>query len=228
MNNESRVLSRRNFLKVTGGSMLAIASGATLGCSLDRINNSTAENIVKNEHAKKILVLTGSPHRNGTTALLAEQFIQGAKSKGHLVNRFDSAFENVKPCNRCEYCKENSGKCIFEDAMERLSPELVAADVLVLVTPIYYFGMTRQLKCVIERFYSQNVALQGKKSTMLLAASGSKVDWVMDGLLGHYKCLCRYMKWEDQGSILAAGCPTREHLLNTSFPELANTLGASV
>ena len=44
-----------------------------------------------------IVVLTGSPHRNGTTSVLAEQFIKGAESKGHSVFRFDAAFHNIHP-----------------------------------------------------------------------------------------------------------------------------------
>ena len=46
----------------------------------------------------KVLVITGSPHKNGTTAALAEQFIAGAKAAGHEVTRFDAAFKQVHPC----------------------------------------------------------------------------------------------------------------------------------
>ena len=49
----------------------------------------------------KVLVITGSPHKNGTTAALAEQFIAGAKAAGHEVTRFDAAFKQVHPCIAC-------------------------------------------------------------------------------------------------------------------------------
>ena len=52
----------------------------------------------------KVLVITGSPHKNGTTAALAEQFIAGAKAAGHEVTRFDAAFKQVHPCIACEKC----------------------------------------------------------------------------------------------------------------------------
>ena len=52
----------------------------------------------------KITVITGSPHKNGTSALLADRFIKGAKEAGHNVFRFDSAFEQVKPCLGCDHC----------------------------------------------------------------------------------------------------------------------------
>ena len=46
----------------------------------------------------KIAVLTGSPHKNGATALLADRFIEGARAKGHEIYRFDAAFRNIHPC----------------------------------------------------------------------------------------------------------------------------------
>ena len=52
----------------------------------------------------KILVVTGSPHKAGTSTLLAEQFIKGAAEAGHEVCRFDAAFKNVHPCIACERC----------------------------------------------------------------------------------------------------------------------------
>ena len=52
----------------------------------------------------RIVVITGSPHRHGTSALLADRFIQGAQEAGHEVFRFDAAFETVHPCLACEKC----------------------------------------------------------------------------------------------------------------------------
>lgn len=46
----------------------------------------------------KILMITGSAHKNGTTAMLASEFIKGAEEAGHEVYRFDAAFKNVHPC----------------------------------------------------------------------------------------------------------------------------------
>ena len=51
-----------------------------------------------------IVVLTGSPHKNGATALLADNFIDGATRAGNTVFRFDAAFECVHPCIGCDTC----------------------------------------------------------------------------------------------------------------------------
>lgn len=67
----------------------------------------------------KIVVITGSPHKKGTSALLADEFIRGAKEAGHEVSRFDAAFENVHPCigcNKCEYGKKLRFSGCYEQA----------------------------------------------------------------------------------------------------------------
>ena len=65
----------------------------------------------------KIAVLTGSPHKNGTTTLLADRFIEGARAKGHEVYRFDAAFRNIHPCLGCDACGM-SGPCVHKDDIE--------------------------------------------------------------------------------------------------------------
>ena len=101
----------------------------------------------------KIVVVTGSPHKAGTSALLADKFIEGAQSKGHEVFRFNAAFEDIHPCRGCDACGMN-GPCVQKDAIEeKLIQKLVDCDMIVLVTPLYYFGFSAQLKTVIDRFY---------------------------------------------------------------------------
>ena len=172
----------------------------------------------------KMTVITGSPHKNGTSALLADRFIEGAIKSGHDVFRFNAAFEEVKPCIGCDRCGMN-GPCIYKDAMNKLFPELLAADLVVLVTPLYYWGMTAQLKTVIDRFYSENSKLHIKKKAVLLATAYDANDWTMEALTVHYKTLLRYLGWEDAGMVLAVGCGVRSDIERTDFPNQAYRLG---
>ena len=103
----------------------------------------------------KIVVLTGSPRRNGNSAYLAEQFIKGAQEQGHEVYRFDCVFKQVEPCRACNHCGMD-GPCVIKDDFSELRPQLVAADMVVFATPMYYFGMPAQMKRVIDRFYAIN------------------------------------------------------------------------
>lgn len=175
----------------------------------------------------KIAVLTGSPHKNGTTALLADRFIEGARAKGHEVYRFDAAFRNINPCLGCDACGM-SGPCVHKDDIETEAiQKFMEADVIALVSPVYYFALTAQLKTVIDRFYSRTYDINGKQS-VLLAAGGSDTPLTMCSIAKHYETLAGYMHWQDRGRVLAPGCPTREAAAKTEYPQKAFELGMSL
>lgn len=177
----------------------------------------------------KILMINGSPHTHGTTALLKDSFTEGALLAGHSVTYFDAAKEELHPCLGCNHCRNTEDGCVYKDAMEKLNPLLLDADCIVFITPLYYFGMSAQIKMAIDRFYANNTLLRSQnKKAILLAACGDKDDWAMDALTAHYKAVCHYLHWEDAGSILAYGMYVREDIENSDYPEKAKELGASL
>ena len=103
----------------------------------------------------KILVLNGSPRPNGNTAEMVSVFQDAAESNGHIVKIFNVCKMNIKGCLACEYCHgAGQGKCVQKDDMQAIYAELPDTEMLVLAAPIYYHGISGQLKCVIDRFYS--------------------------------------------------------------------------
>ena len=66
----------------------------------------------------KVVVITGSPHTNGTSAFLAEKIIKGATDAGHEIYRFDAADMDVHPCIACEKCHGEDAVCVFKDDMQ--------------------------------------------------------------------------------------------------------------
>ncbi len=109
----------------------------------------------------KILVLEGSPHKKGSSNTLAEQFIKGAEEVGHNVKVLDVAHMNIHPCQGCDACGIR-GSCVQNDDMQIVEQKMRSADMVAFVSPIYYFGMSAQLKLVIDRFYSFNSSISGK------------------------------------------------------------------
>ena len=77
-----------------------------------------------------IVVLTGSPRKQGTTSLLADNFVEGAQRGGHTVVRFDAAFREVHPCRGCNTCQRGVQSCVIQDDMQTLYPDLVRADLV--------------------------------------------------------------------------------------------------
>lgn len=176
----------------------------------------------------KITVITGSPHRKGTSALLADEFIRGAKEAGHSVVRFDAAFEDIHPCRACDYCITEAVGCVQKDALTSLISQLVQTEMIVFVTPLYYFGMSAQIKTVIDRFYAVNTKIMGNKKTVLLATAEDDDCRVMKSLEMHYQTIIDYLCWEHAGKVLATGCKKRKDIENTNFPQQAYLLGKSV
>lgn len=217
------VRTRRFMLKLLSGSLALALTPATIASAADLLLTDNQGKTMK------IVMLTGSPHRQGTSALLADEFSAGASSKGHTIVRFDTAFEKVGPCRACYYCNEHNGECIQQDAMQKILPEILSADMLVLVTPLYYYNMTAQLKTVIDRMMPQREALRKHRmKTAMLVTCGSNTDWNMDAIMAQYKVLQQYLPWEDQGVVLAKHVFARKDIEGTEYPAAARTLGASL
>ena len=176
----------------------------------------------------KVTVITGSPHKNGTSALLADEFIRGAQEIGWEIIRFDAAFEQVASCIGCDQCRTNGTACVHKDGMEKLVPELLDSQAVVLVTPLYYFGFSSQIKRVIDRFYAYNHLLAGNKRIFLLATAHGQDNWITEPLVKHYQTLARYLRWKDSGMVLAVGCGVRTDIEYSRFPQEAYELGRSL
>lgn len=172
----------------------------------------------------KIVVLQGSPNSKGSTNILVENFIKDASVKEYEITRFDVSKMTVLPCLGCIACGYE-GPYVQKDDNEIIKKELLSSDMLVLVTPLYYYGMFAQLKIVIDRFCSYNYSLTGKhlKSALLTAA------WNQDeALVIHYKTLVRYLELEDQGMVLGYGCGNISMTKHSKYPQEAYRLGYSL
>ena len=172
----------------------------------------------------KIVMITGSAHRYGTTATLADRFQQGALDAGHEVCRFDAAFQDVHPCIGCDKCLR-TGECTFAaDDMKLLNPHLLAAEAVVFVSPIYYFAINAQVKTVIDRFYANNDALMGGKKALLITAMA---DEAMDSALAGnemFRQMTGYLGWENAGVLNVRNASTAEDLTKEDL-DRAYTLG---
>ena len=123
----------------------------------------------------KILVLNGSPRPNGNTAAMVKTFKDAAEGVGHQVSAFNVCKMNIKGCLACEYCHgKGHGNCIQKDDMQEIYSELADTEMIVLAAPIYYHGISGQLKCVIDRFYSAlyPIAPKSLKKVAMFLSSG--------------------------------------------------------
>ena len=176
----------------------------------------------------KILVLMGSPNPHGSTFLLADAFRQGAQEGGHEVQMIDVARTRVSPCGGCVACGYD-GPCVKRDDMERIGTALLEAEMLVLATPLYYYGMSAQLKTVIDRFCALNGRIQRKHmKSALLSVAWNADGWTFEALEAHYHTLVRYLNFQDQGMVLGRGCGTPSMTRSSIYPGQARQLGRNL
>jgi multimeric flavodoxin WrbA len=106
---------------------------------------------------KNILILSGSPKKNGNTAALMEWFMEGAGSKNAKIEVIHAAFLQYKfpGCTSCRSCqKQEAYECVIDDDANLALRKMAAADVIVMATPLYFFAASAQLKVLIDRMFS--------------------------------------------------------------------------
>ena len=176
----------------------------------------------------KIVILEGSPNKNGSSNLLAGEFIRGAKETGHSVQVVDAAHEDISPCTGCIHCGYE-GPCVQKDGVNRIRKVILEADMIVFGTPLYYYGMSAQLKILIDRFCAFNSSIQHKRmKSALLSAAWNDDNWTFEALEAHYKTLVRYLNFKDIGMVLGRGCGTVSMTRRSGFPQLAYEMGRTL
>jgi len=121
---------------------------------------------------RTIVILKGSPRENGNSAILADQAAAGARQAGASVETYSLHNMDIRPCDNCDVCRETDGVCIIKDDMQILYPRLLAADGILIATPIYWFSVSAQTKLFIDRWYALGTSggnqLAGKRFGILL------------------------------------------------------------
>lgn len=157
--------------------------------------------------SKKIVVITGSPRKNGNSAAMADAFIQAAEARGHAVTRFDAALKQVGGCRACETCFKTGKACSFGDDFNTVAPAILEADAVVFVTPVYWYSIPAQIKGIIDRLYSFVVGgkdIAGKDCALITCCEEDDLS-VMDGVRVPLERSAALMKWNMVGEVLVPG-----------------------
>ena len=102
----------------------------------------------------KILVLAGSPRKNGNTDRLVGSFIEGARGN-HTIEVISVSDYKVNPCIGCNACFGREGhECFQKDDMALIYPKLKDAEVVIIASPVYFYGISAQLKAVVDRLHT--------------------------------------------------------------------------
>ena len=154
--------------------------------------------------SKKVVVITGSPRKNGNSFAMTDSFIKAAEAKGHTVTRFDAAMMNVGGCHACETCYSTGKACTFDDDFNTIAPAILDADAVVFVTPVYWYSFPAQIKGVIDKIFSLVVGgkdVAGKECALITCCEEADMS-VMDGVRIPVERSAALLKWKVVGEVL--------------------------
>lgn len=153
----------------------------------------------------KIVVLSGSPRKNGNTERLVASFVKGADdhSDVKVISVCDS---EIHPCIGCNTCFVREGnRCFRDDGMTPIYEALGEADTVIIASPVYFYGISAQLKAVIDRLHTplRNTFHIQKLGMILVGAA--ELPELFDSILVQHRLICRFFHLEDAGAVLVRG-----------------------
>ncbi len=178
----------------------------------------------------KVLILHGSAHKNGATSILAERFAQGAKDAGHETELVELSEKNIHDCIGCGACQMNGGTCVQKDDMTALYEQLMAADVIVFASPVYYYTWTSLMKRTLDRTFALSAKLSHKRFYLLSAGAAPDESYMKTMFDCYHQYLgCFYGEAiKDAGILMALGINTPADMGNTDYAEQAYNMGKSI
>jgi len=178
--------------------------------------------------SKNIVILAGSPRKVSSTDGLVAAFTEGAKGSGHNVTTFRVADMKIGGCLGCNHCFQKVGVCVQKDDMQTILDALRKADTLVLASPVYYWGVTSQLKSAIDRTYALLQEGSTIKFAALLMTCGDDTESAGDPPIEMFRQICVYMKWQESGIIIAPRLNNPQDINGRPELEQAKQLGMQI
>lgn len=142
--------------------------------------------------SKKILILSGSPRKNGNSDILCDEFARGAVESGHQVEKIRVAEKKIHPCIACYHCRDNGGNCVFQDDMAEVLQKVINAQVLVLASPVYFYSVDAQLKAVIDRTVARWLEVKNKEFCYIVTMAdeeAASADTTLACFRGYADCV---------------------------------------
>ena len=173
----------------------------------------------------RIVILVGSVRKDGNTDLLAQAFVDGAKKKNE-VEIISVADYQVNPCVGCNSCflRENH-QCFQQDDMQMIYEKLKQADMVVVASPVYFYGISAQLKAVVDRLHTPMRNEFPIKKLALLLVGAATLPELFDSIKVQYQLVLNFFHLEDAGMVLVSGVKDVGDIRNNPALQEAYELG---
>lgn len=176
----------------------------------------------------RIVVLIGSMRKNGNTDLLAQAFVEGA-SKNNDVEVVSVSDYRINPCIGCNSCFTREGnKCFQNDDMFEVYDKLRKADIVVIASPVYFYGISAQLKAIVDRLHTPMRNEFRIKKLALILVGAATLPELFDAIKVQYQLVLNYFHLEDAGMVLVKGAKEKGDVKNSDGLKKAYELGISI
>lgn len=177
---------------------------------------------------KNILVISTSLRKGSNSEILADALIRGAKEAGHRVEKVCIRDKEIAFCRGCLACQK-TGRCVIQDGGDEIARKMLAADVLVFATPIYYYGMSGQMKTMLDRANPLYFLDYRFRDVYLLATAADEEEQAMDGVLnGIQGWISCFEKARFAESVFAGGVNQEGEIENHPALERAYQMGKEI
>lgn len=177
--------------------------------------------------SKKVLVLSASPRKGGNSDLLCDQFMLGAQEAGNQIEKIFLRDKKIGYCTGCESCYI-SHKCVQKDDMEEILGKMIATDVIVMATPVYFYTMDAQMKTLIDRTVPRYEEIVGKEFYFIVTAADSSkqsMERTLDGFRGFTVCLNGA---KEKGVVYGVGAWRKGDIIGSTAMDQAYEMGKNV
>lgn len=178
--------------------------------------------------SKNVLILSSSPRRHGNSDLLCDEFMKGAQSAGHYVEKVFLRDKDIRYCVGCGACSEKGLPCPQKDDMSIILDQMIHSDVIVMATPVYFYTMAAQMKTLIDRTCARYTQISNKEFYFIVTAADSNIDSLertVEGFRGFLNCLPRA---KEKGVIYGVGAWRVGEIAKTKSMKQAYVMGASI
>ena len=141
---------------------------------------------------KKVLILSSSPRRGGNSDTLCDEFMRGAKESGNQVEKIFLKDKHITYCTGCSVCSIHGKPCPQKDDANEIVEKMIAADIIVMATPVYFYTMSAQMKTLIDRTCARYLEIKDKEFYFIISAAETSIPMMertIEGFRGFLDCL---------------------------------------
>lgn len=174
--------------------------------------------------SKNVLIISGSPRKDGNSDLLCNYFAEGAHEAGHKVTKVSLRDKKIGFCHACYQCRQTQ-KCFQADDMAEILDKIIAADVLVLASPVYFYSVDAQIKAMIDRTLPRWTEIRDKELYYIVTAADSNpaaLERTVECFRGFADC---FSSMTERGVLYGHSVYEKGAVKNTDYPAQAKEMG---